>query len=69
MWAYPRSLISWPSDQPSGLYCCFHLIQVFSPVRDCVCVSQSAVWFHMGDSPTPTSDTGLVLQKGTATKV
>lgn len=41
VWAYPRSLISWPSDQPSGLYCCFHLIQVFSPVRDCMCVCPS----------------------------
>lgn len=49
VWAYPSSLISWPSDQPSGLHCCFHLIQVFSPVRDCMCVSQSAVWFHVGD--------------------
>lgn len=71
MWAHPRTLISWPSDQWSGLYCCFHLIQVFSPGEGLlVCVSQSAVSrFTWGMSPTSTSHTGLVLQKRKPAKI
>lgn len=49
VWAHPKSLISCPSDQSSGLHCCFHLIQVFSPVEGShVCVPVCCLLFHLG---------------------
>lgn len=39
-----------PSAQWSGLYCCFHLIQVFSPGEGLhMCVPVRCLSFHMGD--------------------